>query len=283
MLITGCATPCSAPQHLNGIAMTMTYTVQIGDPNPDLLLVKEIITSTFSEIDKIYNNWNPQSEVSQLNCLSANEKYWLSPELANFLQLVEQIVELTEGRFDPTIGSIKEDLFKKHLQSEQNFIGWKTIHLEGNCFWKEHCETLLDLGGIAKGYAVDLLIERLQDAGFQNLFVEWGGEIRVTGQHPQQRPWRVAIFGGEIVELNEEAIATSGNYFQKWTIEGKTYTHIIDPKTTLPLTEGSIESASVVMKTCCEADAVATALMLFSSEEEAYLWAKSKNLKIWLF
>ncbi|MCC5831765.1 MAG: FAD:protein FMN transferase [Chlamydiales bacterium] len=263
--------------------MTMAYTVKIGDPDPDLSLAESIILSTFSEINALYNNWNPHSEISKLNRLPAGVKYPLSPQLAAFLRQIDRIVSLTEQRFDPTVAPVKESLLKGEIQSETAAVGWDKIHLEGDLFWKEYDQTALDLGGAAKGYAVDLILEQLQEAGFRNLFVEWGGEIRAAGSHPEGRPWKVAILGGETLELHEEAIATSGSYLQNWTVGEAQYTHIIDPKTKLPLSDPSITSASVVTRTCFEADALATALMLFSSQQEAYEWAKARGLKIWLF
>lgn len=263
--------------------MTMAYSVKIGDPHPNLNLAESIVLTTFSEINAIYNNWNPQSEISQLNRLPAGEKKRLSDSLAAFLRRIDTIVRLTEGRFDPTVAPVKESLLKGELQSETTAVGWDNIHLDGNLFWKDHDKTAIDLGGAAKGYAVDLILERLQEAGFCHLFVGWGGEIRASGLHPQQRPWKIAIRGGGILELKDEAIATSGSYLQNWTIEETTYTHIIDPHTKKPLSATPITSASVLSQTCFEADALATALMVFPSKQEAYAWAKTHHLKIWLF
>ncbi len=173
-----------------------------------------------------------------------------------------QLTAFTEGRFDPAFG--------------------EAFHLEENCFWKEKNETKLDLGGVAKGYGVDLILERLQENGFHNIYVEWGGEIRVAGRHPANRPWKIAILGGEEMELNDEAIATSGSYQQNWIIDGVLYTHITDPKTQKPLTNPPITSASVRTPTCMEADAIATALMLIPSIKKAEDWAAQKELAVWL-
>lgn len=263
--------------------MTIGYSVQIGDRNPDLALAQEVILSTFATINQIYNSWNPDSEISGLNSMPAGEKRQLSLVLASFLKRVDGIVHLTEGRFDPTIAPIKKSLLYGQLHSKRTAIGWDKVHLEGDLFWKEHDATSIDLGGVAKGYAVDLIIEGLQKAGFRNLFVEWGGEIRTSGVNPKGRPWKVAIRGGEILKLEEAAIATSGSYRQKWVIGETVYTHIIDPVTKKPLSKTPITSASVLCETCFKADAIATALMLFPSQEEAYAWAEKHGLKIWLF
>ncbi len=263
--------------------MTMGYSILIGDSNPDMDQVESVVLSTFSEINAVFNNWNPESEISQLNKLPAGEKKPLSQPLAHFLRRINELVILTEGRFDPTIAPIKESLLKGELYPDSHAIGWDKIHIDGDLFWKEHNHTALDLGGAAKGHGVDLLFENLQEAGFKNIFVEWGGEIRASGSHPEKRPWKIAIRGSETLELKERAIATSGSYLQKWTIDETSYTHIIDPKTKKPLSSPPITSASVLCESCFEADALATALMLFASQEEAEMWAKAHNLKVWLF
>jgi len=271
--------------------MNMAYCVQIGDPLNDTQIVEieSIIVATFLEIHKIYNNWNPHSEVSYLNALEANTKVIISSELASFLQKLDQIVTLSEGRFDPTVGSIqklwKKSLQTHHLPSQETLdrlnpsIGWKKIHLEENAFWKDNSLTEIDLGGIAKGYAVDLITERLLAQGYAHLYVEWGGEIRAHGQHPEGRLWKVGIDLGRIQQLENEAIATSGSYMQNWTVEGLCYTHIVDPRSGIALHDSPILSASVLAPSCLEADGLATALMLFKSVEEAESWTQKHEIK----
>ncbi|MCH9626409.1 MAG: FAD:protein FMN transferase [Chlamydiales bacterium] len=260
--------------------MTMSYCIQVDILKPDL---QEIVLATFEEIYSVFNNWNPESEISKLNALPANQPTELSPPLADLLQRVDHLVTLTEGRFDPTVASIKERLLKGKLTQPSLCVGWKTVHIDKSCFWKEHGETSLDLGGAAKGYAVDLITERLQSAGYQNLYVEWGGEIRTAGSHPTGRPWKVAIRGGKTLKMRDQAIATSGSYFQNWTIDGDHYTHIIDPARQQPLQDPPIISASVVSSSCFEADALATALMLFPSVKEAKAWARSRGIRAYLY
>jgi len=160
----------------------------------------------------------------------------------------------------------------------------------------------LDLGGIAKGYGVDLILENLNQAGFSDVFVEWGGEIRASGKHPEGRPWRIFISRLENndphlaiahLDLVDQAIATSGDYLQNWTIEKdgncSTFFHIIDPVTLHPLQKQplSIASTSVVAPTCALADGLATVAMMFLSVEEAQVWAEkmkkeNPDLSFWI-
>jgi len=278
-----------------GISMTIPYCVQIGKrlSEKDIASIEAIILTVFSEIHQIYNNWNPDSEISKLNSLPAHQKIPISNELAAFLIYAGSIVEFTEGRFDPTVDPLQK-LWKKclkagHLPSQENLaelssaIGWKKIHVENGLFWKDHSLTAIDLNGIAKGYAVDLLIEKLKAAGHAHAYVEWGGEIRTLGHHPERRPWKIGIHGLSAVELIDTAIATSGSYIQNWTIATVNYTHIIDPRTQQPVQNAPISSVSVFAATCAKADALATAFMLFPSKNAAEEWASEKNIRVFIW
>ncbi len=275
--------------------MTMPYCIQVGEKLNEVQIdsIKSVIATTFSEIDQIYNNWNPHSEISQLNRLEANQKIPISHELSHFLKKVETLVVETEGRFDPTVAPLctlwKEALILGTLPDQNTLslcaeaIGWDRIHCEAGLFWKENGLTALDLGGIAKGYGVDLIVERLEQSGFSQIYVEWGGEIRTLGSHPSGRPWNIGILGGGTLPLSNKAIATSGSYIQNWEVDGVNYTHIIDPHTLQPLHPSQISSASVLAPTCLEADALATAFMLFPTQQEALHWAAARAIPLFLW
>lgn len=295
--------------------MTIRYRLLIGQSLTDnqRQVIQAIVEQTFDEVNRYYNKWNADSELSQLNRLPANEKRQLSPQLYQFLLKVGEIVKWTEGRFDPTVEPIQQ-LWKQYLEQGQTptqeeilalrpCIGWDKIHLNDGFFFKDDSRTSLDLGGIAKGYCVDLIVERLNQAGFANVFMEWGGEIRASGEHPSHRPWNIYISRFEdarpnhalaYVSLKDQAIATSGDYFQFWTAkttsgEQKIYTHIFNPLTLQPLEvkPGSIASASLLADSCILADGLAKVAMLFDSLEEAQQWTMQvqkmiPNLTFWM-
>lgn len=287
------------PTHFTQNIMTIDYHISVGDHLTPYKkqLVQKIIQATFQEINVIYNKWNPQSEISQLNRLPAYTSHELSPQLYQFLQRLNLFVHLSEGRFDPTIEPLqylwKERLTQGQCPSRQEIenlkpcLGWQTLHFDNGIFFKEDGRTQLDFGGVAKGLCVDLLVERLHQAGFQHLFVEWGGEIRTQGFHPSGRPWRVYISLANSdpaqalvhLDLVDQALATSGDYFQYWKIltdggNEKIYCHIFNPHTLTPLEikSGSIASASLLALDCVTADALAKVLMLFDTAEEAQVW-----------
>jgi thiamine biosynthesis lipoprotein len=309
MAMLGCQSRKQSPALFTGTAMTIDYRILIGKKLSlnEYKQASGIILNTFEEVNAIYNKYNPQSEISKLNHCRAGEKIKLSDELAFLLKAVGAFVELTEQRFDPTVEPMLQ-LWKNHLQQKQippseeiaalaPAIGWGHIHIEEGFFYKDDDSTQIDLGGIAKGYCVDLITERLCAAGFFDVYVEWGGEIRAMGKHPEERPWNVFIsrLGNpspehaiDRVSLKEQAIATSGDYLQFWQAEGDVYSHILNAKTLFPLrvTNQSIASASVLAPNCMLADVLATAAMTFDLEEGA-AWAqkmqeKFPELKFWL-
>lgn len=279
--------------------MTIDYHIKIGHPlsSQQVADIQTLIDKTFAEIDQIFNKWNSYSEISQINQLQADIPFLLSPALADLFQQIHVYVQLSEGRFDPTIEPLQR-LWITHLEqgsipTQQQIdalkpcIGWNTLIIQERILVKKHAATQIDLGGIAKGLCVDWLVERLRALGYENIYVEWGGEIRVNGQHPSRRPWRVFIsqldnhaahYALAHLTLKDQALATSGDYFQFWDVLDKneiiTYCHIIDPLTLYPLKvkKGSVASASLLANTCTTADALAKVCMLFETKEEFHKW-----------
>lgn len=320
LICIGCA--CSEqeskpqpPTPFSGIAMTMRYRILVGHPltSGDIESIENLLSATFEEVNAYYNIWNPESELSIANRQPANVWIPLSPQLEHLFRLTDRLVTLTNGHFDPTITAAYQlwttKLASHSLPSREEIeairksVGWDKIEIGEGRFRKGHANLKIDLGGIAKGYCVDLLTERLIAKGFRNCYVEWGGEIRTSGKHPAQRPWQVYIsnltdsspqHALAFIALDEEALATSGDYLQQWHStsnhnEECIFTHIIDPKTLTPVkvAQNNICSATVKAPSCTEADALATAAMLQPSLEMAKIWAKEiessmPRIKFWL-
>lgn len=286
-----------------GTAMTMRYKVIVGSPldRNQASQVNSLIADSFKKVDETYNKWNPNSELSKLNALKSGEAVPISKELEQLLKETYHVVKLSHLRFDPTIEPLQR-LWKHHLEkgevpADQEIrdiapaIGWDKVHIDNGTFYKDDDRTEIDLGGIAKGLCIDLIVQNILNIGYKDLFVEWGGEIRAAGKHPDDRPWTVYIsqLGDndpeqaiDIVPLYDQAIATSGDYLQNWSVweskgkSGVTYFHIFDPTTLKPLqtTPRSIASVSVLAPNCTLADGLATAGMLFPTVEEAEAWAE---------
>lgn len=294
--------------------MSIAYRVLVGSPLgvDGQRSCQEIIDAVFDEIDAVYNEWNPDSEISQLNQADAATPIPLSDGLEGLFTSVDDIVRLSGGKFDPTVEPLirlwRENLEGGRIPSDADCafiadsVGWDKIHHEDGLFSKDCDRTQISLSAIAKGLCVDMISERLTEAGYRDTFVEWGGEIRSHGHHPEGRPWRVLVTSDgspshatKVVDLVDQAIATSGVCHQQWHVEDsahntKTFTHIIDPTMQRPLEvgEGNIVSATVIAPTCALADSIATAAMLFPSVADAAQWVQElqqthPQIQIWLF
>ncbi|MBP9841832.1 MAG: FAD:protein FMN transferase [Simkaniaceae bacterium] len=263
LLLLICLTSCTSQEHhFQGIAMKIPYHVIIGKSlsSQEKQRIAQIIEDTFSEVNQTFNHYNDLSELSELN---HQEEMTLSPSLLHLIALSRNIHLLTHGKFDPTIGaaiiSWKQALKEGHAPENLAacLSGFDNLEIEGN-----HCRKkqpiVLDLDGIAKGYTVDLITERL--ALYHNVFVNWGGDIRVLGRHPSGRHWTVQIGESDtVIDLENEAIATSGETYQ---------IHILNPLTLAPLEKSPFTSVSVLAPSCALADSLATAAMVCETLQE---------------
>lgn len=294
--------------HFRGVAMEMPYHIQVGGSlsRQQEVDIKSIIATSFAFIHNCFDHWNPNSELSLLNQLPILEKKKLSPRLLQLFIETDLIIRVGQERFNPALGVIislwkskatnAEKVDLATIESIRKNLSLRHFSLQEGIF----CKSLplqLNFDGIAKGFGIDLILERLQLSGYKNLYVEWAGDIAVSGHHPTGRKWQIAIKDPisshpdtEIIPLFNEAIATSGDYEQYWEIEDKQYSHIINPDTLYPMEikEGSIAGVSVIAPSCACADALATSAMTFSNITDLVRWAHTvkkvmPNVSFWIF
>ena len=202
------------------------------------------------------------------------------------LELSLRYSELTGGAFDPTVGSLvkmwgfnagkapDQPLDDAVIRPVLQGIGYRRLQLADRTAFLESPRASLDLGGIAKGYAVDLCIERFSESekAPRGLMVDLGGNIRVLGESRKGHPWRIGVRNpfdledvlGVLTLTNGMAVATSGNYERFVTIGGRRYAHIIDPRTGRPV-EG-MAGVTVIAQTATETDAMSTGLFVMGME-----------------
>lgn len=295
LALSGCSSQLTV---IEGEQMTMPYRIVIGCSlsSREVTALHKELTSVFTLIDTVYNNWNPSSELSKINRAPAQQPLPISTDLLDFLKQVEQFHLISEGKFDPTLGNLKS-LWLLHLKNHtlpsestwqelHRHSGWRQISIDVSqkTLTKATPDVHIDLCGAVKGFAVDKL-SQVCTKFCTNHYVEWGGEIKVSGQHPSKRPWRIASSSTpEILELHDIAVATSGTHYQKWSVNGHVYTHILNPETGYPLEahRDPISSVTILHPSCAFADAMATALMTFPSKEEALAWAKEKHIQAYI-
>jgi len=250
LLLVFLASCSKSNMHFKGVAHTHPYHIQIGHvlSSKEKEQVKEVIAKVFNEVDTMYNHWNPNSLLS---------KEPTSPKLLPILMLAHHYKKLTKGRFDPGLG-VQLKLFKTHSKLPSGYY-----------------PKVYDLDGMLKGFAIDRITSELTEKGYTNMFIEWGGDIRVQGHHPNKRKWKILVDHTPI-EVEDGAFATSGCEEQMWDIEDTTYTHIIDPLSgaMLKVENGMVHKVTVKAPTCALADALATATMACGNFEDALKFAE---------
>jgi thiamine biosynthesis lipoprotein len=224
--------------------------------------------------------WLADSEISRFNASAVGKEVPLSPESLDVLRAAKQAAAETQGAFDvtcqPVIALWREAGRQNRLptESQRNAAratsNWKLIEIAGNGALKRAPGASVDLGGIAKGYAIDRAIRALAEAGVAGAMVDVGGDVACFGQQASGRDWSVDVknpFGpGNLARLHlpDGAVATSGNYARYEEIAGKRYSHIIDPRAGRPAE--AAESATVVAPTATVADVWATTLGVLGPE-----------------
>lgn len=194
-----------------------------------------------------------------------------SREFDDIVREAEKVYALSGGLFDPTIGKVSrlwsfgEDAQVPPVDSLKQAL--ESVGLARYLAGPDRDRFVLDLGGIAKGYAVELAARTLADLGFKSAIVNAGGDMRLLGKRPDGKPWRIAIrhprradaFLGYL-EVEDAAVATSGDYERCFFANGSRYHHILDPRTGMPGRAST--SVTVVGPEASLCDALATALFL---------------------
>ena len=245
-------------------------------------------------IETLMSPWLDSSDVTRINRSAGKERVKVSPETFEVIQRAQEISELSEGGFDITIGPLTE-LWRKarekkipppveDVKEKLGLVNFKNIEMdqEGKVFLKKK-DMAIDLGGIAKGYAVDRAFELLKSLGYKNLIVNAGGDLKVGGLKNNQ-PWSIGIQNPREskkilarISVSDMAVATSGDYEKFFYFEGKRYHHIFNPRDGFP-TEGC-QSVTILYKDGMTADALATAVFVLGREKGYSLCQKLDGLK----
>jgi thiamine biosynthesis lipoprotein len=257
--------------------------VEITALGPDRDLLEGAVSDAFAEMERIEQLMSPHIEGSDVARLSkAGTPQPVSPETAAVLRLGLHLAAQSDGAFDLTLGRLKE-LWAIEGESPQvpdresvedalRDIGPQALRLEASLVVKSSPDLQIDLGGIAKGYAIDRAIFLLSDAGIEFASVNAGGDMRLLGDRGGERPWRIGIQHPRnsqrllaTLEVADVAVVTSGDYERYFEQEGRRYHHLFDPRTGYPATAS--RSVTVVAPSAMLADALATAVFVLGPEQ----------------
>ncbi len=224
-------------------------------------------------LDQMLSDYRPDSELNRL-CREANHSpQVVSPELFHVLNRAQMLSAGTAGAFDVTAGPLarlwREARSRRRLPSQAEIAaarqrtGYRLLLLNPltRSVRLSRDGMQLDLGGIAKGYAADEAIALLESLGFPHAMVEAGGDVRLGRAPPGAVGWRVGLAGSKVavtIELSDNAVATSGDQFQFVDLAGRRYSHIVDPRTGMAMTDQRL--VTIVAPDALTADSLATAL-----------------------
>jgi FAD:protein FMN transferase len=251
------------------------------------------------QLNDILSDYDPESELSKLSKSSGSSQWIkLSDDLWFVLKRSQELAERSNGAFDITVGPAV-NLWRKarrdkklpdesRMAEARKAVGYKNLLLDR----KTHAAKLLvpnmrlDLGGIAKGYAVDEALKVLGRNGIRSALVSGGGDLAVSDSPPGKKGWRIEIAPldtpnappKKFVLLKNAALATSGDVFQHLEINGRRYSHIVDPRTGIGLTDHSL--ITIIAKDCITADSLATTASVLGPVEGLELVRKVAGAEI---
>lgn len=302
LILAACDRPPEL-QRLSGHSMGTTWSVQFVRPADDRQLsgLRDDIEAALETVNAQMSTYRDDSHISRFNQLPAGESITLPPEFIVVLMAALELAEQTEGAFDPTVGPLvnlwgfgpdgirEETPSEEEIEAARARVGWDKLHFDmdtreltqpGNVY--------LDLSSIAKGYAADLVAERLEARGITHYLVDMGGDMRVRGSKPDDQAWRIAVerpVPGErdihsVIEPGDMAIATSGSYRNFFRDGDQEYSHTIDPRTGYPVPQDLV-SVTVLHPSTKLADGYATAITALGAEA-GYAFAQERDLAVLL-
>jgi thiamine biosynthesis lipoprotein len=254
-------------------------------------LAEDAIDAALAElfqVERTMTRFRADSDIGRANLGAARDAVPITPATALVLATALRWAEMSEGRFDPALGAASElwDVLNRTTPPPKSAVH----HLAQRGFWRKvelgrfrgsdvvrftDPELHLDLGAIAKGYAIDRAAATLRGRGIRNAIVTVGGDLYALGGSPRGGPWQVGIrsphdhsrLAGRL-EVQDRAVATSGDYERYFQWHGMRFHHLMDPDTAAPR-RTPVHSTTVVADRCMEADAGSTTAFGLSREEGA--------------
>lgn len=246
---------------------------------PDRDQCEEALTQTVATMQRLETKMSrhmPGSELSTLNRTGVLKNP--DPDLQGVLSLAQTISKQSSGSFDITILpllALNERGYgfidSRDHDAARKLIGYEKLQISQGVIQLSQPGMGISLDGIGKGYIVDRGVDSLRDFGFDNVYVEAGGDLMVSGKKEKDNPWRIGIRNPRpqhkrklvVLKVSDKAVATSGDYFHPFTPDLKNH-HIIDPRSGFSPPE--LASCTVTAPNVALADGLATALMVLGKD-----------------
>lgn len=290
LLVSGCSRERPTPEdrlerygHARTIMGTFAEVTAVAESRGVAEQCVEAAYGRLEDVNRLMSDYDPESEISRINRLAVGETMAVSEETFTCLQAALEVSRVSGGAFDatcrPLVSLWKASAKAGRLPGEAALsevlagVGAEHVVLEAatRSVGRSNAGTQVDLGGIAKGYALDLAVEAMRERGAVGGLVNVGGDVRAFGRQEDGEAWRIGVkhpFRDGLVDrivLRDKAVATSGLQQRFYEIEGQRYSHIIDPRDGRPVAQAP--SVTVIADDGMTADAWATVFSVLSVTE----------------
>jgi thiamine biosynthesis lipoprotein len=257
---------------------------------------KAAVDQLLVDINQAMSTYIKDSELSLFNNMPSGTEQKVSTPLYELLSIAKDISVASDGAYDVTVGPLinlwgfgpDKRVVKAPTQAEIDAVrprvGHQHLELLADNRIKKNADLYIDLSSIAKGYGVDQVAKLIASFGYTAYLVEIGGELITKGAKPEGEPWRIAVESPtqgrsiqRIVQVNDIAVATSGDYRIYFEDQGVRYSHIIDTQTGKPISH-NLASVTVLAGNCAMADALATSFLAMGVEK-SYKYAIENGIE----
>lgn len=287
LLAVGCREVTEPPVETEQFAMGADVYQQVYGRNAPA--AAQDVSAMISELDQLWTINSPGGDINRLNENAGGSYVQLDPRTIDILTRAGRISAWSDGTgFDITVGPLvkawgigtenAQVLTGLTVQRLVTLVDYRDVQVDAgsNSARLRREGQMVDLGGIAKGYAGDAAIDIYKKHGIESALANIGGNVVVLGTQPDGRPWRVGIqdprgSGSEVigvVETTDSAVVTSGDYQRYLIADGQRYCHIIDPQTGYPV-DNDLMSVTILAPSSTDADGLAKAFVLGLAEGKA--------------
>jgi len=268
------------PVSYDRVLMGTIVEITLKKDNPE---AAEAVFKEIKRLEKSLSHYKNDSDVSEINQNAGKAPVKVSREVIDVVEAAIKIAKLSNGAFDPTVGSFKVWDFskesgrvpsKKEIQEKLPLVDYKAITLDKEklLVGLKKKGMALDLGGVAKGYIVGKAMDTLKTRGLEWAIIRAGGDMMIYDKNNSNEPFTIGIQHPRIkdrlmgkLKIKNGAIATSGDYERFFMKNGVRYHHIIDPKTGFPADK--TQSVTIVSQDPTLADALSTAIFVMGPEK----------------
>jgi FAD:protein FMN transferase len=270
------AVPAAGLRKLAFRAMGTHCEIQYATEEPGRAVVFErTALSWVQAFEAKYSRFRDSSLVSRINAAAGREWVEVDADMEQMLNLCDTLYFLTQGILDPTalpllrIWNYKAEHpvlpTEKEIAVARSLVGWSRVQRAPGKVFLPETGMALDFGGFGKEYAVDIVAQIAIDLGITHALVDFGHDLRALGKPPGRPGWHIGLEDPKNPGVSAESvavsgtrgIASSGDYLRRFTIDGKRYGHIVDPRTGRPVSNGCIQ-ATVIAGTCLHAGVLST-------------------------